>query len=74
MIRRISGAVTILLGAFLVFAQFALIADPAPGVRWNLWQRYSELIIGVLLLALGLYLLLTHRPSSTSPNVPPSAA
>src|SRR6266513_6298139 len=55
MIRRILGAVATLVGALLVYAHFAVIADPAPGVRWNVWQLYGNLIIGVPLLVVGLY-------------------
>ncbi len=74
MIRRILGAVATLVGALLVYAHFAVIADPAPGVRWNVWQLYGNLIIGVPLLVVGLYSLLKRRSSTRTPNVPPSAA
>jgi hypothetical protein len=66
MIRRIVGTVATLVGGFLVYAQFAFIVDPAPGVRWNVWQLYAELIIGLPLLGIGLYFLLKRRSPSTT--------
>ena len=74
MIRRILGAVATLVGALLVYAHFAVIAEPAPGVRWNVWQLYGNLIMGVPLLAVGLYSLLKRRSSTRTPKGPPSAA
>ncbi len=74
MIWRVLGVIATLAGGLLVFAQFTTIADPLPGVRWNVFQLYSELFVGLPLLGVGLYFILKRRSHHSASNVSPPAA
>jgi len=67
LICRILGVLALLVGGFLIFAHFAIIADPLPGVTWGGIRQYIDVLIGVPLLGVGLYCLLRRRSSPVTP-------
>ncbi len=67
MICRILGILALLVGGFLIYTHFAVIADPPPGVTWGGIRQYLDVLIGVPLLGLGLYCLLKRRSAPATP-------